>query len=319
MEPYGAYESIFFITVSGIELAIVLNVVEHAITKQQLRYYLSDLAIIGEFLIILYILSKYLDLSDFRLGYLVYSSLVCIYKLLSNPYHYYLLCLTVFSISYILHEITTLSYYKKYFRFVSSILLICYFIAWPTFSNYLSIPSALIPFSYFYLLSSKFYSEQLEISSQKFITNGVLIMIGYYTFIKIDHERFLIFTTEIGFVLALISLFFLILPDIYPYLSNNRSPRSCKINRNISNYADLIIAICLLGSFLSLLLAESVLGVIYSRVPTTYYFIIAYGYSSILEIAYSLYHNEQHLKQGKYQFSFMVQLVAMKYIWVLFS
>ena len=29
MEPYGAYESIFFITVSGIELAIVLNVVEH--------------------------------------------------------------------------------------------------------------------------------------------------------------------------------------------------------------------------------------------------------------------------------------------------
>ena len=295
------------------------KVIEYSVKNYRARNYCTRLMRAIDFFIILYMLSAYLDLSEFHLGHLIYPSLVRIYNFLSNPYLYYLLCIIGFSFSYIVLEIKKLDYYQGPFSLISFILLILYLIALPTFSIYSSVPSALIPLIYFYLLYTRYYSERFKSIFQVIWTTSVFILVVYCCLRELNQERFLVFMIELLFVLGLLFTNGFILPKILSALYNKRSQRRRRsVDKNKVSYPDLEISICLSVAILLLFLAESMLEEIYSRVPPMYYIIIAYGYSCILEIAYSLYHKLRYLQKGKAFYSFLAQLAFMKSIWVCF-
>ena len=300
------------------EWSFVRNAIKYAMKNHELRNYSDNLITTSDLLMILYTISQNLDLSDFHLGHLVYPCLVTIYQLLSNSYLYYLFCFIIFSLSYIVLEIKNLAYCQEPFSLFSFILLILYLIAFPTFSTYSSVPSGLIPIIYFSVLYNKYYSEDFKMIFQILWTTSVFVLVTYCSIRQINQERFFVFMIEVCTVLAVLLAYIFILPETLSNLYNNRPQRKNIEDKNSIQYTDIEISICLFGAFLSLFLAESILELIYSRVPVMYYLMIAYGYSSILEIAYSLYHKTPYVHQEKYLISFMAQLVFMKSAWVCF-
>ena len=296
----------------------VALVIKYVMKKHPLKEYTDTLTDVFDICINLNVITTCLDFNDFQLGYLVYPVLVSIYQLLSNSYLYYLFCLIAFSVSYKAPEIRELDAYQDYFRFIPCILLAFYFIAFPTFSLYSSVISAFIPLAYFVLLYKKLCRNRFKLAFQVFLITALFLMIGYYVMMRVNQERFMALIIDIGFVVGAIFTYAFALPEFLSDAFNNRPETTHNLNKDICNFADIEDSICIVGGLLSLYLAESILELLYSRVHAIYYLIIAYGYSSMLEIAYGLYHRLPFEHLGKAFYCFMVQLVLMKYIWVCF-
>ena len=271
-----------------------------------------------EFIVIMHILSEFFELDDFHLGHLLYSSMVSTYQLLSNSYAYYCISAILFSASHIFPEIRGEYFYEEYFTFIAQLLIISYFLALPTFSLYSSIPSAMIPFAYLYILYQRFYNEGFEYRFNKLKIYFGVVGIGYLGLREIDQERFIVFTIEVLFMIGTPIAAFLVVPDIYSEAYNYNYPRiRNSVNYN-GVYNDMEIVICIIGGMVSLLLTEEILEVLYSGIPLIYYLMIVYGYSVILDILYSLYSKDLYMFQGKHLLFFMLQLVLIKYTWVCF-
>ena len=264
---------------------------------------------------IFYVVSAFFDLNDFPIGRLMYYIIFQLYHVFSNVYMYLCICICAFVDSYFFPDSIGHNKVKDKITIEAKVLILCYFIATPSFSAAFLYISVLFPFAYLIFLCKHFQTHDIFIKVQELGIFSSLSLIVFRLLLYIDRERLLVFAFEVCLTCGLPFLYEEILlfayshTYTYPRLSNPRK-------KAYNNYTDIRKAYLIVRIFLFFFIIESIIENIYERVPVVFYLPIACGYSTLLHIAYCLHSKQSVFPKGKHFYFFLSQVLLIKYLWV---
>lgn len=276
----------------------------------------------SEFVLIIYILSKHIELSHFAFGNLLYNSLLTMNQIYSTPNAYCYTCIALSIASCLIIELRNRHLYFLNFEVFTRYLILGYFMGIQNFGYYTLALAAIFPFAYVIafrigckdFIRSSYQSRMrndLVICCLWFIAGGVAYQVLPY----VDIQRLCICFGECSFVI--------LLGDYFEFFRNLFGFYIMYMHRRIAGKEDYVGflkgIIYVIGIFLGLFVIEIAIFQQYSALGPLYFILFVHGYSNIMLICYAVFHKLPNAFQKKYKIASFAQVFFIKCTWTWIS